>query len=192
MPKKKYAKSTVKKGPSYLPGDPNPSKDLERMIRVDHAGEYGAVRIYAGQYTVLRDRPAGKVIREMAEQEAKHLQWFNKILPARNVRPTILLPLWHITGYMLGMTTALLGERAAMACTVAVEEVIDQHYADQAARLGPEEDVLKQTIEKFRAEELDHRDTALDHDAENAPGYPILTSTIKIASRAAIWLSTRI
>ena len=79
-----------------------------------------------------------------------------------------------------------------MACTVAVEEVIDQHYADQAARLGPEEDVLKQTIEKFRAEELDHRDTALDHDAENAPGYPILTSTIKIASRAAIWLSTRI
>jgi ubiquinone biosynthesis monooxygenase Coq7 len=192
MPKNQHTKSTTIKGPSYLPGDPNPSEDLDRMLRVDHAGEYGAVRIYAGQLAVLRDQHAGKAIREMAEQEAQHLQRFNEILPARNVRPTLLAPVWHIAGYMLGMTTALLGERAAMACTVAIEEVIDQHYADQAARLGPEEDALKQTIEKFRAEELEHRDTALDHDAENAPGYPMLTSAIKFASRAAIWLSTRI
>jgi 3-demethoxyubiquinol 3-hydroxylase len=192
MGKDRHTESTDLSGPSYLPGDPKPPEEVERMIRVDHAGEYGAVRIYAGQLAVLRDKPAGKAIREMAEQEAQHLQRFSEILPARNVRPTALAPVWHVAGYMLGMTTALLGERAAMACTVAVEEVIDKHYADQAARLGPEESALKETIEKFRAEELEHRDTALSHDAENAPGYTILTGAIKAASRTAIWLSTRI
>lgn len=179
------------KGPLYLPGDPPPDEDVARMIRVDHAGEYGAVRIYAGQLAVLGKRPAGKVIREMAKQEARHLERFEEILPARRVRPTVLTPVWHGAGYALGFVTALLGERAAMACTVAVEEVINRHYADQAARLGPEETELKATIEEFRQDELEHRDTALAHDAEGAPAYPLLTGTVKSASRLAIWLSER-
>ncbi|MDA0655916.1 MAG: demethoxyubiquinone hydroxylase family protein [Proteobacteria bacterium] len=160
------------------------------MIRVDHAGEYGAVRIYAGQLAVLGNRPTGDAIRAMAAQEAKHLKRFNEILPARRVRPTALAPLWHVAGYALGFGTALLGERAAMACTVAVEDVIDAHYAEQAACLGVEEADLKATIEEFRADELEHRQTALDHGAENA--YPILTGAIKTASRMAIWLSKRL
>jgi ubiquinone biosynthesis monooxygenase Coq7 len=179
-------------GPLYLPGDKRPAEEVERMIRVDHAGEYGAVRIYAGQLAVLGNRPTGDAIRAMAEQEAKHLKRFNEILPARRVRPTALAPLWHVAGYALGFGTALLGEHAAMACTVAVEDVIDTHYAEQAAHLGNEEADLKATIEEFRADELEHRQTALDHDAENEPAYPILTGAIKTASRMAIWLSKRI
>ena len=116
-------------GPLYLPGDTRPAEEVERMIRVDHAGEYGAVRIYAGQLAVLGNRPTGDAIRAMAAQEAKHLKRFNEILPARRVRPTALAPLWHVAGYALGFGTALLGERAAMACTVAVEDVIDARRA---------------------------------------------------------------
>ena len=185
-------KSKAKQGPAYLPGDPVGSRDVDAMIRVDQAGEYGAARIYAGQLSVLAERPSGPVIREMAEQEQNHLDAFNKMIVERRVRPTALTPVWHAAGYALGAATALMGERAAMACTVAVEEVIDEHYAAQADRLEEDEADLKATIEKFRAEELEHRDIGYAHGAEQAVGYPVLSATIKRASKLAIWLSERI
>lgn len=175
-----------------LPGDLSPKEEVARMLRVDHAGEYGAVRIYAGQLAVLGHTPTGEVIRHMAEQERRHLETFDRLLPERQVRPTALGPLWHVAGFALGAATALLGERAAMACTVAVEEVIDEHYAAQAAALGESEPELKQVIEEFRQEELAHRDEGLAHGATQAPGYEVLTTGIKAASRLAIWLSTRV
>jgi ubiquinone biosynthesis monooxygenase Coq7 len=176
----------------WLPGDPDAAAEVERMIRVDHAGEYGAKRIYDGQLAVLKRSPVAAVIRGMAEQEQRHLDAFDRLLPERRVRPTLLHPLWHVAGYALGAATALLGERAAMACTVAVEEVIDEHYARQAARLGSEEPALKSMIEEFRRDEIEHRDTGLAHGAEAAGGYPVLSAGIKAASRLAIWLSERI
>ena len=177
--------------PLYLPGDPEPTSDRARMIRVDHAGEYGAVRIYAGQLAVLKESPKADIIRHMADQEIRHRERFEEILPNHQVRPSILIPFWHVAGYLLGYCSAVFGERAAMACTVGVEEVIDEHYADQAERLGPEDVDLIDTIEEFRVEELEHRDTALDHDAEGAPAYPLLTNSARSASRLAIWLSER-
>ena len=130
----------------------------------------------------------------MAEQEERHLKTFEKLMVERRVRPTALAPLWHVVGFALGAGTALLGERAAMACTVAVEETIDAHYAGQAAVLEglPEEAPLKAVVEEFRAEELEHRDTALAHGAEGAPGYQVLSAAIKAGSRLAVWLSERV
>ncbi len=162
------------------------------MIRVDHAGEYGARRIYEGQLAVLGRDAGGGSIRRMYEQELKHLDRFEKLMVARRVRPTALQPLWHVAGFALGAATAMMGERAAMACTVAVEEVIDEHYGAQAARLGPEEAELKGTIKEFQADEQEHRATALGHGAEKTPGYAILRGAIKSGSRLAIWLSERI
>ena len=175
-----------------MPGDPSRNEIIERMIRVDHAGEYGAVRIYAGQQAVLRDGDAATLIRGMAAKEAEHLARFDKIVVDRAVRPTALMPLWHVAGFALGAATALMGEKAAMACTAAVEEVIDEHYAGQSARLGQDEAELRETIEEFRADEAAHREEALQAGAEEAPGYEILSTAIKTGSRLAIWLSTRI
>jgi ubiquinone biosynthesis monooxygenase Coq7 len=162
------------------------------MIRVDHAGEYGARRIYEGQLAVLGNGEAGKQIRHMYQQELRHLETFDRLMAERRVRPTALQPLWHLAGFALGATTALLGEKAAMACTVAVEEVIDEHYAGQVAALGHEEAALKDTLEEFRADELEHRDLALAHGAGAAPGYEVLSTAVKTGSRLAIWLSERI
>ena len=178
--------------PLYLPGDRPPADEIARMVRVDQAGEYGATRIYAGQLAVLRRGRAAGAIREMEEQEQRHLMQFDRLMCERRVRPTALSPLWHIAGYALGAATALLGERAAMACTVAVEEVIDGHYARQAERLGNTDQELTETIEAARADELAHRDTALAHDAVEAPGYELLYAAIKTGARLAIWLSERI
>ncbi len=175
----------------YLPGDPTPVERVARMIRVDHAGEYGAKRIYEGQLAVLGRRPDAGVIRHMAEQEQAHLDAFDRLVVDRRVRPTVLHPLWHVAGFALGAATALLGRDAAMACTVAVEEVIDEHYAKQAEALGEDEPELKATIERFRAEEIEHRDTGLAEGAERTPGYMLLTSAIKTGSHAAIWLAER-
>jgi 3-demethoxyubiquinol 3-hydroxylase len=175
-----------------LPGDIPAEQMLERIVRVDHAGEYGAVRIYQGQLSVLGNSPAGDVIREMAEKEHEHLEKFDALIGERRVRPTALMPVWHVAGYALGAATAMMGERAAMACTAAIEEVIDGHYAEQAALLGDDEAELRATIEKFREDELEHRDTALEHDAELAPGYEFLSTAIKKGSRLAIWLSQRV
>ena len=178
--------------PARLPGDPRPEPAVARMIRVDQAGEYGAARIYAGQLSVLGQSKSAPVIRHMAEQEQHHLDTFNTMLSARRVRPTVLTPLWHAAGFALGAGTAMLGEKAAMACTVAVEEVIDEHYAAQAEALGDDEPALKQTIETFREEELEHRDIGYAEGAEQAPGYPVLTRAVKGASKLAIWLSERV
>jgi ubiquinone biosynthesis monooxygenase Coq7 len=175
-----------------LPGDLPADKLLERIVRVDHAGEYGAVRIYEGQLAVLGDSDKADAIRHMADQEREHLEKFNRLIGERRVRPTALMPVWHAAGFALGAATALMGERAAMACTVAVEEAIDEHYAAQAAMLGDDEAELRDTIEKFRADELEHRDTALAHEAEEAPGYEVLSAVIKKGSRLAIWLSERV
>ena len=175
----------------HLPGDPRPEEDVARMIRVDHAGEYGAVRIYAGQLAVLGRGQSG-AIRHMAEQERRHLAAFDRLVAERRVRPTALSPLWHVAGYALGMATALLGERAAMACTVAVEEVIDEHYAGQSARLGTSDPEFRALVDEFHVDELAHRDTALAAGARDTPGYGLLSGLIKAGSRAAIWLSTRI
>lgn len=186
------AKKTASKQRTHLPGDLGPEALVDRMVRVDHAGEYGARRIYEGQLAVLGQQASGGAIRHMYEQELEHLDAFEKLMTARRVRPTALQPLWHIAGFALGATTALMGEKAAMACTVAVEEVIDEHYAGQAQQLGDDEAALKQTIEKFRAEEQGHRDIGLEHGAEETPGYEALSAAIKTGSRLAIWLSERI
>ena len=182
-------------GPAYLPGDPPPLEDVKRMIRVDQAGEFGAVRIYEGQLSVLRKSACAPVILRMADQEKHHLETFDAMLVERQVRPTILGPLWRVAGFALGAATALMGEKAAMACTVAIEEVIDEHYQQQSERLSgdthQDEPMLKSTIDEFRAEELQHRDTALGLGAADAVGYPVLSVVIKTGSRAAIWLSER-
>ncbi|WP_207480494.1 demethoxyubiquinone hydroxylase family protein [Arenibaculum pallidiluteum] len=178
--------------PAGLPGDPSPRAELERLVRVDHAGEYGARRIYEGQIAVLGRTDVGPMLRHMRDQELEHLDYFERAIAARHVRPTALQPVWHVAGYALGAATALMGRRAAMACTVAVEEVIDGHYAEQAERLPPEEAPLKASIERFRAEELEHRDIGIAHEAEQAPAYALLSAVIKATSRAAIWISSRV
>jgi 3-demethoxyubiquinol 3-hydroxylase len=175
-----------------LPGDPPAEEMVERIIRVDHAGEYGAARIYAGQRAVLRRADTDAMLRHMQEQEHRHLAAFEELIVRRRVRPTALLPLWHLAGFALGAATAALGERAAMACTVAVEEAIDAHYAGQVATLEEDEPELRATIEQFRAEELEHRNIGLAHGAERAPGYRLLSAAIKAGCRAAIALSERI
>ncbi|MEA2740522.1 MAG: 3-demethoxyubiquinol 3-hydroxylase [Acetobacteraceae bacterium] len=180
-----------------LPGDLPPAAMTERMIRVDHAGEYGATRIYAGQLAVLGRGGKGDLIRHMQAQEQAHLRTFNDMIADRRVRPTAMLPFWHLAGYALGAVTAALGEKAAMACTVAVEEAIDDHYTAQLETLGQladagsEEPALRRTVEKFRAEELEHRAIGLEQGAEQAPGYRLLSRVIKAGCRAAIAISER-
>jgi len=178
--------------PPRLPGDPPLADEVAAMIRVDHAGEYGAVRIYEGQLAVLGRGRGSAAVREMSEQERRHLAAFETLLRERRVRPTLLQPLWHVAGFALGAATALLGERAAMACTVAVEEVIDEHYRGQAERLGGADPALTETIVEFRADEIAHRDKAVEMGAEEALGYDLLSAAIKTGSRLAIWLSERL
>src|ERR1700760_821038 len=143
------------------PAAPGSPTDTEAMIRVDHAGEYGAVRIYQGQLAVLKNSAAADTIRHMAEQEERHLKTFDRLVNERRVRPTALEPVWRVAGFALGAATALLGEKAAMACTAAVEEVIDEHYASQVEALKDKDPALTSTVEDFRADEAAHRDTAL-------------------------------
>ena len=175
-----------------LPGDPTARARVARMIRVDHAGEYGAQRIYQGQLAVLGRGPHGDVLRHMQAQEQHHLDTFAGLIADRRVRPTALLPLWHIAGFALGAITAAMGERAAMACTVAVEEAIDTHYGAQSAALDDDETPLRDTIERFRAEELEHRDIGLANDAERTPGYRLLHRIITAGCRVAIAISERV
>ena len=175
-----------------MPGDPTKDELIERIIRVDQAGEYGAVLIYQGQLAVLGKGPKGDMIRHMKEQEDVHLDTFTKMASERRVRPTALMPLWHIAGFALGAGTALLGEKAAMACTVAVEETIDEHYQAQIKKLGDDEKDLRDTCATFREEELEHRDIGYAHGAENAAGYPILSLAIKFGTKLAINLSEKI
>ena len=179
-------------GDGLAPGDPNPRELVRRMIRVDHAGEYGAKRIYEGQLAVLGRGPHAAAIRRMYEQELRHLEVFEDLLAERSVRPTALHPLWRAAGFALGAASAAMGAKTAMAVTVAVEEVIDEHYANQARRLGDDEAELREQVLDFRDEEIEHRDAALAHGAERAPAYPLLSVLVKTSSRAAIWLSERL
>jgi ubiquinone biosynthesis monooxygenase Coq7 len=175
----------------WKPGDPRP--DAASMLRVDQAGEYGATRIYAGQLAVLgQDRQAGRVIARMAQQERRHLKRFDALMAQRGVRPTALQPLWNVAGFALGAATALMSERAAMACTDAVETEIDRHYGQQLAELGDSDPELAADIAEFRAEELEHRDTAREHGAAETIGYPLLSAAIRAGCRLAIGLSKRI
>ena len=185
------------KNPNRLLGDLSTEELLNRIIRVDHAGEFGAKQIYAGQLAVLGESEESDELREMAAAEEHHLKTFDNLVVERKVRPTVLMPIWKFAGFALGAGTALLGRETAMACTVAVEEVIEEHYADQCAQLdslpkNEAEPALKKVIEEFRLEEIQHRDTAIANHAEQAPGYPALSSVIKTGSRIAIWLSERI
>ncbi|PKU22782.1 demethoxyubiquinone hydroxylase family protein [Telmatospirillum siberiense] len=180
-------------GEGFMPGDPAPRRMIEKILRVDHAGEFGAVRIYQGQRAVLgRSASCGDALRRMEEEERRHLQTFETLVSQRRVRPTLLQPLWHVMGFALGAGTALMGEKAAMACTVAVEEVIEGHYAGQLEQLGEDETDLKQTVAEFREDELHHRDVGLAGGAEQTPAYPVLSAAIRSGTRLAIWLSERI
>jgi ubiquinone biosynthesis monooxygenase Coq7 len=192
------SKPKARKQRPAAPGpDSTAAADVQSMIRVDHAGEFGAVRIYEGQLAVLKrhggSRHSIETITHMAEQEQQHLKAFEALVNARRVRPTALEPVWRVAGFALGAATAALGEKAAFACTAAVEEAIDAHYAAQIAALeGGGEAALKQQIADFRADEAAHRDTALKAGAEQAPGYKLLSETIKAGCRLAIKLSERI
>ena len=163
------------------------------MLRVDQAGEYGATRIYAGQLAVLRSNCAeAKLIARMAAQEQRHLSRVDALVAQRRVRPTALQPLWNVAGFALGAATALMSEKAALACTDAVETEIDRHYQEQLDQLGEDDPELAADIAEFQAEELEHRDTARAAGAADAVGYPLLTAAIRAGCRVAIGLSKRI
>jgi ubiquinone biosynthesis monooxygenase Coq7 len=175
----------------WKPGDPRP--DVKSMIRVDQAGEYGATRIYAGQLAVMGDRhDMARAISGMANQEERHRAFFDALIAERGVRPTALQPVWNAAGFALGAATAALGPAAAMACTVAVETEIDLHYQEQLDALGTSDPELSAAVAEFRAEELEHRDSALAAGAETAPAYPLLAGAIRAACRAAIAVSKRV
>ena len=166
------------------------AEQIERMIRVDHAGEYGAARIYAGQLAVMGGRgPVAPAIGRMRAQEARHLAVFDDLITRRRIRPTALHPLWHIAGYALGVGTALLGPDAAMACTVAVETEIDRHYQAQRDALGDADPELAGHIADFQAEEVEHRDTAAEM---GGTGFPVMSALIRAGCRLAISVSQRI
>lgn len=174
-----------------LAGDGAP--DTKGMIRVDHAGEYGAARIYAGQLAVMGSRHAfsGEIAR-MAAQEERHLKTFDRLLLERRVRPTLLMPLWHMAGFALGAASALAGPKAAMAVTAAVETEIDRHYQAQREALAGTDPELEGLVAEFQADELEHRETAVAHGAEEAPAYPLMSAIVRAGCRAAIRISEKI
>jgi len=185
----------VRETPAF-PGAHAGEKRRAEMLRVDHAGEFGAVQIYRGQRAVF-ERIAGKeeaaeLLAEMEAGEQKHLATFDRLIAERGVRPTVMAPIWRVAGFGLGAATALLGERAAHACTEAVETVIEEHYGKQAQALGDSDPELRGFVEEFRIEEMAHRDTALEHGAREAPAYPVLSAVIRFGCRAAIRISEKI
>lgn len=165
---------------------------LAEILRVDHAGELAAVQIYRGQQVVMGRSPAARHFAEMERQEAVHLARFDHLLTERRVRPTALAPVWRLAGFALGAGTALLGEKAAHACTEAVETVIEEHYAGQIAELAERDPDLAAELAKFRDEELAHRDLAIEEGAREAPGHRLLSAVITAGCRAAIKLSEKI
>jgi ubiquinone biosynthesis monooxygenase Coq7 len=178
------------------PGQGAAAARLAEILRVDHAGELGAVAIYRGQRAVLgqargHEHAAGQ-LEAMEAHEATHLARFDTLLNARRVRPTALAPLWRMAGFALGAGTALMGDKAAHACTEAVESVIEEHYAGQIAELAAHEPELAAELSAFRDDELAHRETALAEGAREAFAYPLLAAAIRISCRAAIRLSERI
>lgn len=169
--------------------------EIHSMIRVDQAGEFGATRIYQGQLAVMGDRgPYAQEIAHMAEQEEDHRARFDALVAERGVRPTALQPFWSVAGYALGAATALIGPKAAMACTAAIETEIDRHYTEQLDRLSESgtDPELAAMIEEFRDDERAHRDAALAAGAEQAPAYPLLSGAIRLGCRVAIKLAERV
>lgn len=180
------------------PGEAGGTDYLHQMMRINQAGEYGAVRIYEGQLAALRrrkdpeSRKAVKLIEQMLEQERTHLDYFNTALPAARIRPTALQPLWHVGGFLLGAATAALGPKAAMACTVAVEEVIGQHYGEQLEKMDAASPELKQQLAQFQADEMEHHDTGLEEGAQGAIAYPALHGVVSAITKLAIRASRRL
>ena len=169
---------------------------IEEFIRVDHAGERGAVKIYEGQLlalnTLVKDEKLKKIIEDMRVHEKEHCEFFEKEIKKRNIKPTKLLPLWDLLGVGLGFGSTLLGKKAAMLCTASVEEVIDKHYLSQINQLGPDEKDLKKKIIKFREDELHHKDIAYEKGATKKGFYSILDKLIKTGSKIAINISEKI
>jgi 3-demethoxyubiquinol 3-hydroxylase len=180
-----------------LPGRKADANRIAEMIRVDHAGEYGAVAIYEGQLAVFGKIPSkvriANQLRQMAEDEQAHLDAFDGFIRRRGVRPTALMPVWKIAGRTLGVATALMGEKAAHACTEAVETVIESHYTGQIGELeAAGEDELATRFTQFRDEEVAHKALAVDEGAKEAFGYPLLSCLIEAGCRAAIQVTTKI
>ena len=171
-------------------------KTLEEIIRVDHAGERGAIKIYEGQLLALntfrKDEKLKKLIEDMKEHEKEHFEYFEKEIQKRNIKPTIFLPLWDLLGVTLGFGTTLLGSKAAMLCTASVEEVICDHYKDQLDRLGDDEKELKKSIKKFREDEDDHKNIAYDEGATKRGLYSVIDKVIQNTSKIAIKVSEKI
>jgi 3-demethoxyubiquinol 3-hydroxylase len=182
--------------PPTRPGRGADRARLGEILRVDHAGELGAVAIYQGQRAVyaLLDRPPplAAELDEMAAHEQAHLAAFDRLLTERQVRPTVLTPFWRVAGFALGAGTALMGEKAAHACTEAVESVIERHYADQIEELHDREPELAQELSTYREDELSHRDQAIAGGARDAPGYRLLSAVIGLGCRAAIRVAEKI
>ena len=172
------------------------NKRVQEFIRVDHAGERGAVKIYEGQLlalnTLVKDESLKKTIEDMKIHEVEHCQFFEKEIKKRNIKPTKFLPLWDLLGVGLGFGSTLLGKKAAMLCTASVEEVIDEHYLNQINQLGPEEKELKKKITKFREDELHHKDIAYEKGASKKGLYSIMDKIIKTGSKIAINISEKI
>ena len=169
---------------------------VEEFIRVDHAGERGAIKIYEGQLlalnTIVKDDNLKKTIEEMKIHEVEHSQFFDNEIKKRNIKPTKFLPLWDLLGVSLGFGSTLLGKKAAMLCTASVEEVIDKHYLNQINQLGPEEKELKKKITKFREDELQHKNIAYEKGASKKGLYSIMDKVIKTGSKIAINISEKI
>ena len=169
---------------------------VEEFIRVDHAGERGAIKIYEGQLlslnTFVKDDNLKKIIQEMKDQEKEHCNYFENEIKIRNIKPTKLMPLWDLLGVGLGFGSTLLGKKAAMLCTASVEEVIDEHYEKQINQLKPDEKILKEKIKKFRLDELHHKDIAYEKGATKKGLYKILDRIIKTGSKVAINISEKI
>ena len=171
-------------------------KTLEEIIRVDHAGERGAIKIYEGQLlalsTIKQDEDLKNIIEEMKEHEKEHLEYFEKEIQKRKIKPTYLLPIWDLAGIALGFSTALLGRKTAMLCTASVEEVIEDHYQNQLKKIGDDEKELKEKIEKFRGDEVNHKNIAYDSGATNTGVYSVMDKIIQTGSRIAITISEKI
>ena len=171
-------------------------KNLEEIIRVDHAGERAAIKIYEGQLlalkTIKQDEVLKDKIEEMKEHEKEHLEYFEKEIQKRKIKPTYLLPLWDLTSIALGFSTALLGKKATMLCTASVEEVIEKHYQNQLRKLGNDEKDLKEKIEKFKVDEVDHKNMAYESGATYKGLYSIMDKIIRTGSRIAITISEKI
>ena len=195
-PETDAAEPALRRIPLPRPGRGAMRARLSEILRVDHAGEYAAVQIYRGQKAVFDQAPGREAIAadlaEMQGHEAVHLKRFDDLLGENRVRPTVLTPVWRLAAYGLGVGTALMGEKAAHACTEAVESVIEQHYADQVAELSDRDPALAVELGQFREEELAHHDHAIEQGSREAPAYRLLSAVIKAGCRAAIKISEKV